>query len=209
RGPQDLPGLVQAQLDRAEVAQRDVARLRAEVDALTDELTSPATADPSAAPNAAALAAGWTALAGPGVEVKLWDASPGAARPESVTSADLVVHQQDVQAVINALWAGGAEAMMLQDQRVVTTSAFRCVGNVLYLQGRVYSPPYVIRAIGEAETMLAALYDDPSVQTYLQYVEALGLGWSVSKQPEVQVPAYDGPAELRWAVVAQDQGSVR
>ncbi len=55
---------------------------------------------------------------------------------------DLVVHQQDVQAVVNALWAGGADAVQVMDQRLLSTSAVRCVGNTLLLNGRVYSPPY-------------------------------------------------------------------
>ena len=67
-----------------------------------------------------------------------------------------------MQAVVNALWAGGAEAMMIQDQRIISTSAVRCVGNTLILQGRVYSPPYRIRAIGDPDALrrtLAAVAD--------------------------------------------------
>src|SRR5690625_6014343 len=70
-----------------------------------------------------------------------------------VEADDLVVHQQDMEAYINALWAGGAEAMMLQDQRVVNGSSFRCAGNTLLLEGRVYSPPFVITAIGDPEEL--------------------------------------------------------
>ena len=58
----------------------------------------------------------------------------------TVAPDDLVVHQQDVQSVVNALWAGGAEAMMIMDQRVVNTSAVRCIGNTLLLQGRRTRP---------------------------------------------------------------------
>lgn len=47
---------------------------------------------------------------------------------EGFTAEDIVVHQQDVENVVNALWAAGAEAMMLMDQRVISTSAVRCVG---------------------------------------------------------------------------------
>ena len=54
-------------------------------------------------------------------------------------------------------WAGGAEAMALQDQRVTATTAFRCVGNVLSLGGRVYSPPYEVRAIGDPRRLRVAL----------------------------------------------------
>ena len=79
--------------------------------------------------------------------VALDDAPPQArSRPlppgiPSPTPDDLVVHQQDIQGVVNALWAGGAEAMTLMGQRVIATTAVRCVGNTLLLHGAVYSPP--------------------------------------------------------------------
>ena len=90
--------------------------------------------------------------------------------------------------MVNALWAGGAEAMMLQDQRVISTSAVRCVGNTLILQGRVYSPPYVITAIGDVQGMRAALDADPAVTIYRQYVDALGLGYDVETRPRSTLP---------------------
>src|SRR5690606_41737436 len=61
----------------------------------------------------------------------------------------LVIHQQDLQAVVNAMWQGGAEGIQVMDQRLISTSAVRCVGNTLILQGRVYSPPYTITAVGD------------------------------------------------------------
>ena len=60
---------------------------------------------------------------------------------------DYVVHQEDVEAVVNALWAGGAESMMIMDQRVLFNSAVICQGNVLLLQGKKYSPPFTVSAI--------------------------------------------------------------
>ena len=61
----------------------------------------------------------------------------------------LVVHQQDIQAFVNALWAGGAEAISLQGQRLISTTGIKCVGNTVVLDGVPYSPPYVIEAIGD------------------------------------------------------------
>jgi uncharacterized protein YlxW (UPF0749 family) len=197
REPSDLRSLVRAELDRADTAAQEVAVLRSEVDSLTDQQTGPESgvdSDP-----VVISAAGWVEVTGPGLEVRLSDAPAGVARPEMASNGDLVVHQQDLQAVVNALWAGGAEAMGLQDQRVVATSAFRCVGNVLILQGQTYSPPYVVRAIGDVDAMLDALDADPSIQVYLQYVDVLGLGWSVTEMDEIVLPAYDGPAELNYA----------
>jgi uncharacterized protein YlxW (UPF0749 family) len=209
REPRDLPGLVQAELDRAQVAADEVASLRTEVDQLTDQQAASTSPGDTAAADQLAFAAGWVPVTGPGLEVRLSDAPAGAARPDGYTNDDLVVHQQDVQGVMNALWAGGAEAMSLEGQRVVSTSAVRCVGNVLWLQGRLYSPPYVIRAIGNATTMQAALDTSPTVKIYREWADAVGLGWSVTKSDELDLPGYDGAAELAYASPAKQDGPVK
>jgi uncharacterized protein YlxW (UPF0749 family) len=89
--------------------------------------------------------------------------------------------------------------MMLMDQRVISTSAVRCVGNTLILQGRVYSPPYVIQAIGSPAAMRAALDQSESVTIYRQYVKLLGLGYDVMSMAEVRFPAYAGSLSLQNA----------
>ena len=198
RQPQDLPGLVAAELARADGAATTVSDLRTEVDHLTDAQATLAPAQSDRA-DELALAAGFVAVSGPGIEVTLTDAPSTGSRPDWVTPSMLVVHQQDLQAVINALWAGGAEAMSLQDQRVVATSAFRCVGNVLLLQDRHYSPPYVVRAIGNPIALKAALTASPAIRTYLEYVDAVGLGWDVKQLDDTRLAGYDGPAELTYA----------
>jgi uncharacterized protein YlxW (UPF0749 family) len=119
--------------------------------------------------------------------------------PDGVDPDDLVVHQQDVQSVVNAMWAGGAEAMMIMDQRVLTTSAVRCIGNTLLLQGRTYSPPFVVTAIGDAARMSAALDAEPGVRLLLQYVDKYKLGYEVSVLDSVTLPAYDRPVRLASA----------
>lgn len=101
---------------------------------------------------------------------------------------DYVVHQQDLEAVINALWAGGAEAMMIQDQRVLPTTAVRCVGNVLLLQGKQYAPPYTVSAIGPVEKMQKALDTSTAVIIYKQYVESDGLGWEQKVSKNLKFP---------------------
>jgi uncharacterized protein YlxW (UPF0749 family) len=148
-------------------------------------------------------AAGLRAVSGPGLRVTLDDAPRDAAVPAQAGPDELVVHQQDVQAVVNALWAGGAEAMMLQDQRVISTSAVRCVGNTLILQGRVYSPPYTVTAIGDVTKLEAALDSSPEISYYLQYVAALRLGWTVEKATDLRFPAYAGSLALNYARVGR------
>lgn len=149
---------------------------------------------------AVAADAGMTPVRGPAITVSLNDAPPlPGAQKGSVPPDYLVVHQQDVQAVVNALWAGGAEAMTLQGQRVISTSAVRCVGNTLLLHGVVYSPPYVVTAIGDVDRMQAALDRAPDIIIYEQYVQAYGLGYDVKTHAEVTMPAYNGGLSLSSA----------
>ena len=143
------------------------------------------------------LAAGLVPLTGPAVTVTLDDAPRRPGRPAlSENPDDLVVHQQDLQAVVNALWAGGADAVTLMGQRLVSTSAVRCVGNTVILHGRVYSPPFVVTAIGDVDELTASLDADPGVAFFRSYVDRFGLGYDVRTSEELTVPAYDGPLEM-------------
>ena len=100
--------------------------------------------------------------------------------------------------MVNALWHGGAEAMMLQDQRVISTSAVRCVGNTLILQGRVYSPPYRISAIGDVTGMRSRARVVAGRQIYKEFAHVFGLagrrgpGGSPSGVHRHPRPAYAG-----------------
>ncbi|GGB22475.1 membrane protein [Flexivirga endophytica] len=148
--------------------------------------------------------AGLTKATGKVVTVTLNDSTRDPSTlPEGANLDWLVVHQQDVQAVVNALWAGGATAMMLMDQRVISTSAVRCVGNTLLLQGRVYSPPFVIKAMGDPAKLRTALNDDPTVQNYQAYVPLAGLGYDVQTSDKETFPAYQGALDLKYAKVGK------
>ncbi len=198
----DLPDLIREGTRANSRSSTQVDALRREVDRLTKE----------AGPGSVELrginekisevspAAGALPVEGPAVTVSLDDAKlPDGTVPDGFTVDDVVVHQQDVQGVVNALWRGGAEAMMIQDQRVISTSAVRCVGNTLILQGRVYSPPFVITAVGDPVQLQAALDADETVQTYRDYVAAVGLGYDVTTAASKRLPAYAGTSTLEHA----------
>ncbi|PFG21110.1 DUF881 domain-containing protein [Serinibacter salmoneus] len=141
------------------------------------------------------FAVGAEPVAGQGVRVTLTDAPAGTAADDY---NDLVVHQQDIQAVVNALWRGGAEAMSIQGQRVVSTTAVRCIGNVLLLHEATYSPPYYIEAIGDQEALEEALAQDASIRLYQEYVERFGLGYAVERD-DLTLAAYTGGRSLSYA----------
>ncbi|WP_311836199.1 DUF881 domain-containing protein [Cellulomonas fimi] len=203
RHPQDLASLSEVEADRVAVLAQRVDGLREQVDELTArQPVSVDTGDPRAV-TLIDIASGRAPVTGPGVTVRLTDAPYDGALPPNVSPDDLVVHQQDLQSVINALWAGGAEAMALQDQRVTATTAYRCVGNVLSLGGRLYSPPYEVRAIGDPKELRAALLAAPGVIAYLKWVDAYGLGWSVTNDTKLELPGTEGGTELRFATTPE------
>jgi uncharacterized protein YlxW (UPF0749 family) len=199
----DLVGLVAGESGRVKAQEKVVQKLRADVDARTEAQAqgSQVARDLQRRSQALALTAGVRPAAGPGLVVSLDDAPRTGAVPPGVKPDDLVVHQQDVQAVVNALWQGGAEAMMLMDQRVIATSAVRCVGNTLILKGRVYSPPFTVTALGDPARLRAALDASEQIKIYRQYVDVLGLGWKVSGKDRIQLPGFNGSLDLSYARV--------
>ena len=118
---------------------------------------------------------------------------------DGVDPNQLVVHQSDMQAAVNALWAGGATAMSIAGQRVIATSAVRCVGNTLLLNGDVYSPPFRIQAIGPYQAMQNALDASPGVHLFQQAASYYGLGYTTESQDDLRLPAYRGSISLEYA----------
>jgi uncharacterized protein YlxW (UPF0749 family) len=206
----DSPRLV----DRVREAQQSVNRLSAQRDALAAQVDAaragPAANDSQVAAllaKAAPLAvdAGLTPMRGPGLVVRLTDAQRDANGrfPRDASPDDLVVHEQDIQAVLNAVWSGGAEAVQVQDQRLIATSAVRCVGNTLLLNGKTYSPPYTVTAIGDVPKMQEALAAAPLVTLYKQYVARFGLGYAEEPRAEVDVVGYSAPVAMQYARPAE------
>ena len=206
RRPQ-LAQLIADKRERLDQSERKAAELRADVDRATAQLADVDQPVKDARERGTALLgpAGFTALGGPGITVVLNDSSrrPTTTGKDAPDNDDLVVHQQDVQAVVNALWAGGAEAMSIMNIRVVSTSAVRCVGNTLLLHGQVFSPPFKVTAIGEPTAMQQALDSADGVQQFRQAVADFGLGYQETVERNVTVPAYDGSSDLRSARAAQ------
>lgn len=209
----DAPRLV----DLVREAQQSVDRLTVQRDSLATEIDSHHGGSPESHAALAAITrrsaelavdAGTVPMRGPGLVVTLNDAQRDAQGrfPRDASPDDLVVHQQDIQAVLNALWSAGAEGIQMQDQRIIATSAPRCVGNTLLLNGRTYSPPYVITAIGDAAAMQAALAAAPYVTLYKQYVVRFGLGYTEEPRAEVELTGHTEPLRMRYAKPAGPVG---
>lgn len=188
-----LRELVVRQASQVEDIEHSTASLRITVQNLAAETGGIDLTNALADVAANAPLAGLSIVQGPGVVVTLNDADRSS--PERTKDVDpdlLVIHQQDVQSVMNALWRGGASALKVMDQRIIATSSVQCVGSTLLVGGRVYSPPFTIAAVGTPEKLLRALDTEPGVQLVQDLARAYGLGYSAVTTARVVAPAYTG-----------------
>lgn len=195
----DMATLVRSQASHNAALQKEAAGLRAQVEDLSKANQTPGvTSSVISSASALAPSVGLEAVSGKALRVTLDDA-PLSENPDGVDANMLVVHQQDIQMVVNTLWSGGAEAMTIQGQRVISTTAVKCVGNTVVLHGVAYAPPYVIEAIGDLNAMQQALDTSEAVRIYKEYVSAYQLGWSVERAGQVTMPAYTGAVAVGHA----------
>ncbi|MGQ9554194.1 MAG: DUF881 domain-containing protein [Anaerolineae bacterium] len=143
------------------------------------------------------MLAGLTEVHGPGVVVTLADGErpPGQdERPETV-----IIHDYDVIDVINALWAGGAEAISVNGERLVFGSYIYCVGSTLIVGERRLSTPLVITAIGDQASMSRVLAQDPELEYLRRRALKRAVVFQVEARQQVVCPAYLGAMVHKFA----------
>jgi len=191
-----LAALVDRQQQAVSSLRDQLDSLRSQVDGLTRQRTrgQRGVSALDSEIRSASLAGGLLAVRGPAVRVSLDDSTLTTSPSGDVN--DLVIHSQDVQAVVNALWRAGAEAVAVNGQRVVSTSAVECVGNTLLLDGTISSPPYVAVGVGAAQDRFES---DPLVIELHALAATYGLRFDVSGLDDATVAAYKGAVQPKFA----------
>lgn len=139
--------------------------------------------------------AGLTEVTGPGVIVTLNDSKMTSNSALVNDLNDLLVHDVDVLSVINELKNAGAEAISINEQRLVTTSSINCGGNIVTVNGERIGAPFEIKAIGLPE-QLAAL---SRVGGYLSILEDYGIVTTLKKYDSITIPKYTGIIDFEYA----------
>jgi uncharacterized protein YlxW (UPF0749 family) len=199
-----LISLIEAR--RSQVGDLDaaVAKLRGDV-ATAERRVARATradADSAAAEERLALVAGTTAVRGRGLEVRLADAGKRARSADDANAG--TIHDVDVQLVVNALFAAGAEAVAVNGNRVVATTAIRAAGDTLVVNFRPLRPPYRVTAIGADRS---AFDHSEIVQRFRQWTKLFGLSFSVARRDTLTVPAFTGRVGVVTATPSAEAGS--
>lgn len=146
--------------------------------------------------NNSRIEAGLTGMKGPGIVVVLSD-SPRTP-PVSTDPYFYIVHDVDLSALVNELWSAGAEAVSINEQRIVTRSSIRCVGPTVLVNGVRIAAPYTVKGIGPSDLETALRMPGG----FLDSMAALignGGQVTINRADEVTIMPYEGSIAFRYS----------
>jgi uncharacterized protein YlxW (UPF0749 family) len=153
--------------------------------------------DLNAALRAARVAAGLVALEGPGIYLQLDDSQ--AQVPVGESPADYRVGARDLRLVVGELWLAGAEAISVNGERLVPTTAFVDIGGTLLVNSAYLAPPYQVAAIGPSDLYDVLVSSPGFIEIVQARADRFGIRISFAEPDRVTVPAYAGTISLRYA----------
>jgi uncharacterized protein YlxW (UPF0749 family) len=118
-----------------------------------------------------------------------------------------LIHDLDINSVINELRSAGAEAIAVGSQRVVNSTAIRCVGPVAMINEVKEGAPFVIRAIGDPDTMLSALNITNGVLDNIRRYDSQMA--RAEKSEMMHLPPYTGNTQMRHAKPERPIGAAK
>jgi uncharacterized protein YlxW (UPF0749 family) len=145
----------------------------------------------------ARVAAGLVALEGPGIVLQLEDSQVPV--PPGGSVADYRVGALDLRRVVEELWLAGAEAVSVNGERVVPTTAFVDIGGTLLVNSAYLAPPYQVAAIGPTDLYDVLVTAPRFVELVQARADQFGIRISFAEPDRVTVPAYAGTVTLRYA----------
>ena len=140
------------------------------------------------------LLAGTTDVEGAGIEIVLDDSNIPKKANENPNL--YIIHDEDLLRVLNELRAAGAEAISINDQRIVAMSEVRCAGPTVSVNNVRSAPPYVIKAIGAPKTLTSALRLRGGV---VETFEFWGIQVKIKSEDKVHIPALKAPRNFEYA----------
>lgn len=144
------------------------------------------------------LLAGLSKVQGPGVVVTLRDSSKRTEDP--LLQQQLNIHDLDVMRVVNELKASGAEAIVVNNQRITGQTFFRCEGPVIYVGRTPIASPIVIQAIGDPDTLYGAIMMQGRFLDEIRSTDSSMV--EVKKVQKLLLPAYTGSTQFDHAKTA-------
>jgi len=109
------------------------------------------------------------------------------------------VHDVDLDTLVNELWSAGAEAISINDQRLVTTTSIRCAGPTILINSVVAASPYKIKVIGPSKEMEGGLRTPGGFMDYMAPAMQHGVSIRIAHNNELEIAGYSGSLVYRYA----------
>jgi uncharacterized protein YlxW (UPF0749 family) len=141
---------------------------------------------------------GLVALHGPGLTITLHDGTD----PNDPADRSLgwVIHYQDLQDIVNLLWASGAEGVAVNGQRIVPSTSFFYAGvNILLNNASRITGPYTITALGDPSSLTGAIASRDQLAELKSRSRIYGLALSWLRGTRLSIPRYDATFLLKYA----------
>jgi uncharacterized protein YlxW (UPF0749 family) len=148
------------------------------------------------------LAAGLVGVTGPGVRLTFADAT---GQCPTGRTEDCRIQDVDLQLAVNLLFDSGAEAVAVNGERVIATTAIRRAGGAVLANYRVLTSPYVVEAVGDPRRLAARFETSDLARDFEVWSDVYGLGFSLEQADDVVLPAFSGSVRLRAATIAEEQ----
>ncbi len=151
------------------------------------------------------MLAGLLDTEGKGVVLVLNDSQKRRSSVRAFDADKFIIHDVDLQQVVNEMLASGAEAIGINGQRMIGRTSIRCVGPTIQVNGVPISPPFTVSAIGPPETLAGGLNLPGGVLDGLRTYDPDM--FKLEKHERVVLPAYAGSTELRYSMTRSENAS--
>ena len=136
---------------------------------------------------------GLTDVTGEGIVLTVKDSAQSS---NAIDMNNLIIHDSDLRSLVNELSNAGAEAISINDERIVSTTAITCAGNVILINGNKVGSPFTFKAIGNQESLYGAI---TRAGGYTYGLKARSIQVETKKSNNIQISRYTGALTQKYA----------
>jgi len=178
-------------LDEQAYLQDRVTTLREEIDKIQSEIKENSQESNIKLLDSLKYKVGLTEIRGKGLKITLSD-SPFAYREGAEVTDNLLVQASDLRDIVNIVKASNANAVSINGQRIIATSPISAVGTKMLVNNSYISPPFIISAVGDTDTMLQRLLNEPLLPSIYERSSQGDIVFKIAIKERITVPIYNG-----------------
>jgi uncharacterized protein YlxW (UPF0749 family) len=141
---------------------------------------------------------GLTEIKGQGVAIKIDDSK------DNQTTVDSIAHAADLRDLVNFLWSIGAQAISINDERIVYNTSIDCIINTVLINNTKTTVPFSIKVIGDSKIIISQLDNPNNLKDIKKRVKNDGLVFEVTSSKDINIGAYKGNFVIEQAKILEN-----